>query len=126
MSDEITTKLDQLADAQAYLDTLRLHYEQLEQSLIPPEVRQAIDSLNTERKLAYEAAQLGIDTLTAEIKTAVIAAGATVKGAHLQAVWTKGRVSWDTKALEGYAAGHPEVLPFRKEGEPSVTIRGVK
>jgi len=27
------------------------------------------------------------------------------------------RVSWDSKALEGYAAAHPEILPFRRESQ---------
>ncbi|MCG3145996.1 MAG: hypothetical protein HONDAALG_03775 [Gammaproteobacteria bacterium] len=52
--------------------------------------------------------------------------GATVKGAALSAVYAKGRVSWDNKALEGYAVAHPELLAFRSEGAPSVSIRGVK
>ncbi len=27
------------------------------------------------------------------------------------------RTSWDNKALTGYAAAHPEILPFRSESE---------
>ena len=49
--------------------------------------------------------------------------GETVKGDHLQAVWSKGRASWDDKALMGYTKAHPELLEFRKQGEPSVSIR---
>lgn len=33
------------------------------------------------------------------------------------------RVSWDTKALDGYAAAHPEIQQFRIEGLPSVSVR---
>jgi hypothetical protein len=38
----------------------------------------------------------------------------------------KGRVSWDGKSLDGYMAAHPEISAFRKEGEPSVSLRNVK
>lgn len=58
-----------------------------------------------------------------ELKALVLESGASVKGNVVQAVFTKGRVSWDTRALDGYAAGHPEVAQFRKQGEPSVSIR---
>jgi len=49
-----------------------------------------------------------------------------VKGRELEAVYVKGRISWDNKALDGYAAAHPEIGAFRKQGDPSVSIRGVK
>ena len=66
-----------------------------------------------------------IAALEAEIKQAVISAGTTVKGSFIQAVFTKGRVSWDTKSLDGYAVAHPELLSLRKVGEPSVSLRAV-
>jgi len=52
--------------------------------------------------------------------------GETVKGDALMAVWTRPRVSWDVKSLDGYAAAHPEILPFRHTGQPSVSIRPVR
>jgi hypothetical protein len=67
-----------------------------------------------------------IQSLEAEIKAAVLPLRASVKGESLTAVWLKPRVSWDGKALDGYAAAHPEILPFRVVGEPSVQIRAVK
>ena len=67
-----------------------------------------------------------IKELREQIKAAVIANGATVKGSMYQAVYVKGRDSWDTKALDGYAAAHPEIIQFRTTGNPSVTIRSVK
>lgn len=123
---DITTLLDRLADLQAQADLLALDYQAQRDAAIPPEVRQTLADIDAEMQPAIEAARAGVDALTAEIKAAVLAHGATVKGERLQAVWAKGRVSWDTKALDGYAAGHPEIVPFRKEGDPSVSIRGAK
>ena len=49
-----------------------------------------------------------------------------LKGSLLHAIYAAGRASWDTKALEGYAVAHPEILQFKKVGEPSVSIREMK
>lgn len=64
-----------------------------------------------------------IAKLTDKIKTAVLKHGQTIKGNRLQAVWNKGRTSWDTKGLIGFAAAHPEMKEFRSEGDPTVSIR---
>lgn len=129
-------KLDQLDEFQAQkalidLDKQKL-IDDLYNRLYTPEIRQALDEIkkaeadiNTEFALKSEAVDENIAKLTAEIKADVLAGGATVKGTHMMAVWTKGRVSWDTKALDGVIALHPELAQFRKEGEPSVSIRKV-
>lgn len=72
-----------------------------------------------------EAVDENIRKLTEEIKAEIKALGASVKGDHYQAVYVRGRVTWDTSKMDGYAVGHPEVLFMRKEGDPSVTIRRV-
>lgn len=41
------------------------------------------------------------------------------------AVYNKGRVSWDSSGLNGYMVAHPEITAFRKEGEPSITLRKI-
>lgn len=118
-------KLNRLAELEAQADVLRLHFQDLRDSVLTQEQREQLADIDAEQQTALEALKGGIDSLTAEIKAEVAAAGATVKADRLQAVYARGRVSWDTKALDGYAAGHPEVLPFRKEGDPSVSIRKV-
>lgn len=65
-------------------------------------------------------------TLEAEIKAEVLSLGASVKGMDLQAVYSKGRVSWDDRGLSGYALGVPAILQFRTEGKPSVSLREIK
>lgn len=119
-------KLNRLAQMQAQTDTIRTHFETLREQAVPPEVKQALDDITAEEKTALDALQSGIASLTDEVKAEVLQAGTTIKGDYLQAVWSKGRVSWDTKSLDGYAAAHPELARFRKEGEPSVAIRALK
>jgi phage-related minor tail protein len=118
-------KLDKLSDLQAQEDVIRLHYADLREKILTPEIQQALKDLDAEKDTALTSLQDGINQLTAEIKTLVLVGGSTVKGQHLIAVWVKGRVSWDTKGLEGYKVAHPEIATFRKEGDPSVTIRSI-
>lgn len=122
----IEQMLDQLADIQAQLDVLRLDKEAAISAAIPPEVLAEMDAIEHEFGQKAAAAQANADELAAAIRVAVLAHGATVKGARLQAVYSGGRITWDAKALDGYAVGHPEVLGFRKEGEPSVAIRAAR
>lgn len=119
-------KLNRLADLQSQADVISQRYQEMIDSLITPDILAQIADIEAEKATALEALQEGISRLTSEVKAEVLGAGATVKGAHLMAVWANGRVSWDTKKLDGYAAAHQELLAFRSEGEPSVSIRGVK
>jgi hypothetical protein len=57
------------------------------------------------------------------VKAYVLATGASAHGTYLQATIMAPRVTWDTKALHVYSTLHPDILPYRKVGEPSVTIR---
>lgn len=122
----ISEKLDRLAHMQAQGDVMNTHFDTLRDAILTPEIKAGLDEIEAERKTAMDALNGGIASLTEEIKADVIQAGATVKGSYLMAVWNKGRVSWDTKALDGYAAAHPEITAFRKEGNPTVSIRGLK
>lgn len=115
--------LDRLAEVQAQIDVTKMHYQELRDSILTAEQKQQMAEIEAELSSTIQPAQALAATLEAEAKAEVLKIGASVKGAHLQAVWSKPRVSWDTKALDGYAAAHPELLTFRKEGEPSVSIR---
>ena len=48
------------------------------------------------------------------------------EGQFLQVVYTKPRVTWDAKALDGYAVDHPELFAFRKEGNAGASVRAMK
>lgn len=122
-TDTIVTMLDRLDDLRAQLELLHSDMAAKREQIIPAEVKAELADLEAEYAPAIEAAQAGIAGLEAEIKAAVLEHGATVKASNLQAVWMRGRVSWDTKALDGFAKARPELLAFRKEGPPTVSIR---
>jgi len=64
-----------------------------------------------------------IAKLTADVKAEVIKVGKSVKGSVYQAVFVKGRVTWNTDMLDGMIIAYPELGKARKEGQPSVTLR---
>ena len=67
-----------------------------------------------------------VKTLQDGIKAAAVEVGETVKANHYMAVFTQPKPTWDSGKLEGYAAAHPEILAFRTEKNPYVSIRKVK
>jgi peptidoglycan hydrolase CwlO-like protein len=118
--------LDQLAEIQAQLDVLEMRYNEDCAAVLTDEQHTTLAALNDEYTDAADAAKANAEELTAKIKAAALEAGQGAKGQRLQAVYMAGRVSWDTKALDGYMIHVPELAAFRKEGAPSVQIRGVK
>ena len=119
----IPKMLDQLADCRSQIEALTLMKQEAIARVITPEIKAQLDEIECEFGQKAENAAQNMAELEEAIKGAVISAGASFKGQFLQAVWMKGRVSWDTKLLDGYAAAHPEIALFRKEGAPSVSIR---
>lgn len=105
--------------------TFQQGYEEMRSKLIPPEVKKELDDLDAESKSALSAVDAKLALVENSIRTGVleIKEAVTVKGVG-QAVYNRGRVTWETKSLDGYVVDHPELLRFRKEGDPYVTIKG--
>jgi len=120
---DIIQKLDQLDEFMCQRDVIGIHRQEAIDSILTPEIKAQLADIDAEFKLQSLAVDENIDALTAEIKADVLANGATVKGAHLSAVYSKGRVSWDTKMLDGMIALVPQLATARKEGDPSISIR---
>jgi len=117
--------LEQLTELYAQKDLLNIAKDEARDAAIPEEVEAALADIDAEFSPKLEAVAEKIEALEAEAKAAVLAEGETVKGGALQAVYTKGRVTWDGKKLEGMASLLPQLKDARKEGEPSVSIRKV-
>lgn len=111
MSEQIINALELLAEMQA------------ERALMTQEIDVMLAFLETRKESKTEEIDGQIERLTAEIKHLVVEHGKSVKAAVLHAVWSKPRVKWDSKALDGYALNHPELFAFRTEGKASCSIR---
>lgn len=119
----IQEKLNRLAELQASRTVVDLEKQALIDQVLTPEIKARIEEIEAEFAPTLDAIDTGIVALEAEIKTAVIVHGETVKGKNFQAVFIKGRTSWDAKMLEGLAIAIPQILQARSIGAPSVTIR---
>ena len=121
-------KLNELSALKMAIETNREYYNGLKEDWlkqIPTEVKEALDKIDAEFNERQAEVGKQISELEAEIKLDVINLGSTVKGEFLMAVYNKGRITWDNKGLEGFMVAHPEIVAFRKEGDPSVTLRKI-
>ncbi len=112
-------KLDQLAEFQFLRDAIVLRKQELIDSILAPEIKTKLEEIEVEFSGQVEAVEQMMVELSEQIKTEVLKEGASLKGRYLQAVYQKGRVSWDTKRLEGLMMVIPQVAEARREGEPS-------
>lgn len=81
----------------------------------------------------YKEINASLDTMTKrrcdlveKIVIDVTKRGQTIKGDLLMAVYSNGKITWETSELNGYAVKHPEINKFKKIGKASVAIREVK
>jgi len=70
-----------------------------------------------------QAVDENIEKLKSEIKAATKEIGYTVDGAHYQAIFVKGKKTWNAKRLDVYVERNPEIKSCYDVGDPSVTIR---
>lgn len=118
--------LDQLAELRSAIDVANLRMQESIDGILTPEQKTNIAEIKLEYAPMIEKATSKAAAIEEEVKAVVAEHGITVKASRLQAVFTKGRVTWDAKALDGYMIKEPALAAFRREGKPSVSIRSVK
>jgi len=121
----IETKLDELSELYAQRDLSTMEKQKLIDAVLTAEIKAKIAEIEAEFSGKGEVVGEKITTLENEVKELVKQSGQSVKGQFLHAVFAKGRVTWDSKSLDGYLKAHPELNEFRKEGEPSVSLRKI-
>jgi len=117
--------LDQLAEFYFQKDAINLRKQEVIDGVMTAEIKEKLAEIESEFAIQSEGVDKNIADLTEKVKAAVIENGESVKGASLHAVYSKGRVSWDTKKLEGIMMVIPQIKDARKEGDPSVSIRKI-
>jgi len=122
----IIIALNALSDLYAQRDVLQIEQDTLVGGAIPDAVQIVIADIDLE--YAQKRAVVGekIAALEKTVRCAVIDVGASIKSDYLHAVYNRGRIRWDTKALIGYAIAHPEIGAFNTVGKPSVSIRSIR
>ena len=123
---DVYTQIEEYSKLSAGIDDVQAQKQALIERVLTPEIKDLLAEIDAEFDPKIAELNQTKAILEAQIKEQVIIAGQTIKGSLHQFVFSKPRVSWDTKLLDGYAMAHPEILHFRKEGNPSVSVRGVK
>lgn len=122
--EHVASKLERLSSLRGAADLARLDYESKRAEILK-QVQAELDALDLEYKPILETTEENIAALENEIKTEVLLYGESVAGGSYRATFTRGRVSWDNEGITKYAESHPDVLQFRKQGQPIVTLRVV-
>jgi hypothetical protein len=117
-------KLDTLSELYAQRDLLQLDLN-AKRAQVMAIVQDQLDALELEYTPKLVTVTEKIEQTETTVKEEALTAGETQRGQFLMVVWSKGRETWDTKALTGYAAAHEELLKFKRTGEPSVSIRKI-
>lgn len=122
--EHVTEKLERLTNLRGAAEVARLNYEVRRMEILK-QVQGELDALDAEYQPVLEAAEENIATLENEIKTDVLLYGESISGGMYRASYAQGRVSWDNEGMSKYAASHPDVLQFRKQGQPIISLRVV-
>lgn len=117
--------LNELAEFQSAQALLGIQKQEQIDLILTPEILAEIADIDYEYLQKGEAVAQNILFWEQKVKDEVLKEGATVRGANLMAVWSKPRVSWDGKLLEGMMAVIPQLKSARSEGLPSVSIRKI-
>ena len=120
---DIYEKIEKYSDFVFGIDAINQQKQELIDEILTPEIKEKIAEIDAEFNQKIDTINQEKQALESEIKQEVLAAGRSIKGTFHSFVWSKPRVSWDTKALDGYAAAHPEIQQFKTVGVPSVSVR---
>ena len=118
---KITQILEQMVEANAAVQVTRMDYE-AKRAEIMATVQAELNALSAEYDPLLDSGRERLQALEAQAKELCIMRGQSAKVDGLAVTFVKGRTSWDTKALEGYAAAHPEIERFKSEGNPSARL----
>lgn len=123
---QIQAALDALYAMRLLAASIKEEQQSLIDAILTEEQKEKILEINSEYATRIEDANHTLSEAEDKVKITVKGMGKTIKSNNLQAVFTAGRVTWDSKGLQGYAAAVPELLKFQKVGEPTISIREVK
>lgn len=119
---EAAGRVAELAEAKGRASALHAEHQQ-RRELVMEQVRAQLEAVDAEFGEQLRMADEEVGRLEDEVREAVRQAGQSVKQEGIHAIYMRGRVTWDSRELNRYAEMHPELLEFRRIGNPSVSIR---
>ena len=121
--EELQNQIDQYSDLAYQCDALTIKKQSLIEEIMTPEIKAKLVEIDAEFDPILLQLNLNKSVLERNIKEQILTLGRTVSGIYHCFRWSRPRVTWDTRALDGYGAAHPEILQFRKEGKPIISVR---
>jgi len=119
---DVVLAMQVLKGLQAAYGELLEEQTKAKQAVIPVELQETLDRVDGLYKPRMTDLKTRIFDMEKAIKEGTLEVRKSISGDGVSAKYFKGRVSWDGDKLDGYAAGHPEILPFRKVGAAYVTL----
>ena len=116
-------KIDQLFQLIEDKNNLKEQQKQAIASILSPEQKKKIEEISLAFFHREQSLEIEMNFLEEQVKNEVLQKKESTSGVFLQAIFNRGRVSWDSKKLDGFSVLHPEILNFRKAGKPFVSIR---
>lgn len=95
------------------------------EAIYTPEQLAMIEEIKAKHQAEIEPMLAELKRLEGNLKAITIAKKETQRGTMHMFSYTKPRVTWDNKGLDGYMVAHPEIKAFRKVGDPSVSVRKI-
>lgn len=117
-----TEKLDRYHELRCAIDLAETQKQAEIDTILTPEILAQVEQIRQKWTDTNESMVTELAALEADIKADVLAAGETVESKYVMAVWNKGRVSWNSKKLDGMMALIPQLEQARKVGEPTVSL----
>jgi hypothetical protein len=131
--EQVRQKLNELAMVEMEAEALAKKKDEAKLGALDDMERQVLKAIESRNKdidaefVQEEKALVSHESaLRVEIQKGVEDLARTVKGLARMAVYTAPKDLVDVKQLKGYAAAHPEVLPFFSKSKPSVSIRRIE
>lgn len=119
---DVANRVAQLAEAKRYATEIHAEYQKRRESVME-QIRTQLEAVDAEFGEMLREADEEVVRLEGEVKEAVREGGRSVKQEGIHVIYNRGRSTWDNRRLSSYAETHPEVLEFRRIGNPIVSIR---
>lgn len=110
-----------LTETKNELSKIEADKKKLIDEAMPKEVREKIAEIEAEFEGKSEKGQKELGRLEEEVKTGIVSLRESLVVKGLKATFHPGRVTWDSKGLEGVLKSNPEIAkviaPLKKQGK---------
>lgn len=123
--EQVREALAKVTSARIELSATEASWDKMRDDMIPEDVKVKIRELAEEMAPKVASMSNELAKMELELREMVAAYGQTVTGLKFQVVYISPKPVWNEKALDGYAAAHPDILQLKSMSEPKTQIRTI-